>query len=316
MVRTAIINHASAAPTRGDQASRLRAMVRSGNPDHGASESRRASRCPIIAISSGKGGVGKTTIAVNLSIALSRIGKRVGLLDADLGTANADLLCGLNPTRRIDSIIGSRSIARSVMNLAMDAPGGFRLIPGSVGGQRLDSFLTESDRDELLRCLACEDSGHDALFIDTGAGVSDGVLGFVSNADIAIVVATPEPTSIADAYALIKSVTPALSTRVARTRVMLLVNQASGSREATSVHQRIDAVSRRFLGRGIDLLGHIERDEAVAAAVRHRTPLLIGAPRASAARDLLRIANCLSNCLWTATPIPSRERSLMRRLFA
>lgn len=310
-----------------DQASRLRAIVnvfeRGAVPaaapareavafDDPAPPARRPHSAPVVTISSGKGGVGKTNTCVNLAIALASLGHRVTLVDADLGMANADVLCGLSPTRRLEEAVGvaggPRRAAprpRSLADLAVDAPGGFRLVPGSVGVAQMADLDTDA-RSRLIAGLAELERDADIILVDTGAGMSCSVVSLVREADLAMIVTTPEPTAVTDAYALIKSVLARDGRRAAaRTQsIALVVNEAVGEREAAGVHARIAGVCARFLGYDLPLLGRITRDERVPAAVRKRTPLLLDSPRSPAARDLAALAAAVS-----ATLNPARTRA-------
>jgi flagellar biosynthesis protein FlhG len=253
-------------------------------------------RARVITVSSGKGGVGKTNLCVNLSIALAAAGKRTTLLDADLGLANADVLCGITPTRRLERFVGvndggavgSRS---ALAELAIDAPGGFKLVPGSAGVARM-AELTEHERARLLAGVAELEREADLLVIDTAAGLGHSVLELMQVADLSIVIATPEPTSIADAYAVIKCAA-AQPSGARSARLGLVVNQARDGAEALAVHKRISGVASRFLGFEIPLLGHVALDHRFTQAVRKRTPLLIDAPRAEASRDIRALAKGL-----------------------
>ena len=256
---------------------------------------------PVIAIASGKGGVGKSNIAVNLSIALAMRGLRVTLLDADLGVANADVLCGLSPRARVDGLALEHT--PDLARLGVAAPGGFTLVPGAVGlgggagtggglGRSSSSELSLENRRALLRGLLAMSAANDVLIVDTGAGVGSLVTGLVNAADIGIVVTTPEPTAIADAYALIKCVRRGGTASSTRTndargpdadRLFLVVNQTIDEREGRGVAERIDQVSRTFLGRGVGLLGCVPLDAAVGRSVRKRVPLLISEPGSAAA---------------------------------
>ncbi len=260
---------------------------------------------PIVAIASGKGGVGKSNIAVNLAIALSMRGLRVTLLDADLGVANADVLCGLSPRARVDGSALQRT--PDLSHLAVAAPGGFTLVPGAVGLATPASSstgasaceLTAENRLALLRGLQAMSETNDVLIVDTGAGVGSLVTGLVAAADIGIIVTTPEPTAIADAYALIKCVSRQTAVggvqgaRAARVensnaeRLFLVVNQTADEAEGRSVRARIDHVSRTFLGRGVGLLGCVPSDAAVGRSVRARVPVLLAEPRSAVASAML-----------------------------
>lgn len=235
---------------------------------------------PVIAITSGKGGVGKTCVAVNLAAMLTRRGHRVALLDADMGLANADLLCGLNPVNRLDAAVDPAH-RRGLDSLAVEAPGGFRLVPGSAGLAKMAN-LPPAQRAALVNSLVELESISDVVLVDTGAGLSDGVLSFVAAADLALVVVTPEPTSVADAYAMIK-----VTSRAANPpRIALVVNQAAREDEAFELHRRIAGTCKKFLGLDLPLYGTLRLDDAVRDSVRARQPIAVGTPRAKFCRDL------------------------------
>ncbi|MCH9057254.1 MAG: AAA family ATPase [Planctomycetes bacterium] len=286
-----------------DQASSLRALVSASREIIRPRSGAPARRARIISIASGKGGVGKTTIAVNLCIALAQTRTRVTLLDADLGMANADVMCGIMPLRRLErAVAGDGPVrgAQSLSELAIDAPGGFRLVPGAAGVARM-AELSGEQRAVLIAGVAELAAGTDLVVIDTGAGLGRGVRSFLNIADQVLIIATPEPTSIADAYALIKCVLTrpgseliedriGLSGRPARVPISLIVNQVAGVQEARKVHTRIASVCARFLSYPLPMAGWISQDVRVGRSVRARCPLLLNSPNCSAAKDLRRIA--------------------------
>lgn len=287
-------------------------------------EPMRRAACPVVAITSGKGGVGKTSLCVNLAIALADQGLRITVLDADLGLANADVLLGLAATTRLDAAIewtpGTR--ARPLESIAIEAPGGFRLIPGASGQARMAS-LTSAQRCGLLRSIADLDRTSDLILIDTGAGLSAGVTNFLEVADLTMVVATPEPTSITDAYAVIKCVGPLLRSRPQRfaTPLFLVANQVKDQAEANAVIGRIDATARRFLAgvltpKSLGSLGMVRFDAAVPKAVRARTPVQISTPKCMASRDIADLADRLAHTVGVArTQQAPQPRSFLSRLF-
>ncbi|MFT3686083.1 MAG: P-loop NTPase [Phycisphaerales bacterium] len=267
-------------PAASDQATRLRHLFNAVEQSQPAPRKR----AKVVTISSGKGGVGKTNLAVNLAIALQSRGVRATVIDLDLGLANADLLCGLNPAARLDRAVASDA---PLEELAVLAPGGFRLIPGSVGLTR-GAGSEGSGGAAILSRLNELDACTDVLLLDTGAGMGQIVRASLRAADLALLVATPEPTSIADAYALLKVTTAGTSTGMsgasgAQFVPMLLLNQCASTAEAQEVHQRLLGVSQRFLGREFPLLAAIPADEALPRAVRARRPLLLSEPSSPAA---------------------------------
>jgi flagellar biosynthesis protein FlhG len=254
-----------------DQASHLRSL---------AGEQRR--RASVIAITSGKGGVGKSNIAVNLAIKLTEAGKEVVLLDADLGLANADVLCNIDLPCNLAHVIARKKDLGDVM---VRAPGGFRLIGGASGLARM-ADLNDAERGRIVKALAELEERADVILIDTGAGISPNVLAFTRAADQVLVITTPEPTAITDAYAVIK----VLGRDGLERRVSLLVNQVSSATEARQVHDRIAKVARQFLGITVYDAGHVVHDEQVSQSVRKRIPFLINSPRCGASACMGQLA--------------------------
>ena len=256
-----------------DQASQLRSMVR---------QRRRAN---VIAVTSGKGGVGKSNVSVNLAIKLAAAGKDVVLLDADLGLANADVLCSIDLPFNLSHVISRKKELREVM---VKAPGGFRLIGGASGLARM-ADLSDADRNRLVTALAELEHQTDVIVIDTGAGISPNVLAFTRAADHVLVVTTPEPTAITDAYAVIK----VLSRDGDQRRVSLLVNQVRSADESRQVHDRIAKVARQFLGVTVFEAGYIFTDEHVQLAVRRRQPFVLASPKCPASACMTQLASRL-----------------------
>jgi flagellar biosynthesis protein FlhG len=266
---------------------------------------QNARRAKVVAIASGKGGVGKTNIAVNTAIMLARRGLRVTLLDADLGTANADVLCGVMPAARIDHVLAPGGLvhqdggARRLADIAIDAPGGFKLVPGSAGIGRM-ADLTSGERRWLVSALVELAADTDVVLIDAAAGVGQGVTSLLQAADLAIVVTTPEPTAIADAYALIKClVMEAADDDPAdgSDRIALVVNQAREPVEAFATHARMAAVCDRFLGLALPMLGFVAQDVRVGEAVRAQKPFAIAHPGAPASRNVSDLADAIVDLL-------------------
>ncbi len=253
-----------------DQASSLRTLAQS------------RSRASVIAITSGKGGVGKSNIAVNLAIRFAGAGKDVVLLDADLGLANADVLCNIDLQANLSHVIARKKELREVLTRG---PGGFQLIGGASGLARM-ADLSDDDRQRLVSALVELEEQTDVILIDTGAGISPNVLSFTRAADHVLVVTTPEPTAITDAYAVIKVVSRESSDR----RISLLVNQVRSRIEGRIVHERIAKVARQFLGVTVLDAGHMMADEQVSMAVRRRTPFLITHPHCPAGQCIYQLA--------------------------
>jgi flagellar biosynthesis protein FlhG len=245
-------------------------------------------RARITAITSGKGGVGKTFVAANLAAALARQGERVLVLDADLGLANLDVLLNLAARSTLHEVFTGRSTLDEAI---VPAPGGFAaLLAGS--GLVEYSRMTPELRAQLLQVVEAVAPRYDRVLLDTGAGISDVVLYAVSLADEVLVVATPEPTALTDAYATIK----VLATTQARRQVQLVVNQTRKPGEARAVHQQLQQVVDRFVNPGLAapvrlaLVGQVPLDGAVRDSVLRRQLLLQALPGTPAARAVVELA--------------------------
>jgi len=260
-----------------DQAQALRRLVM---------KSASVRRARTVAITSGKGGVGKSNVAVNLAVRLSMMGRRVVLLDADLGTANADVLCDVRAGATLAHVVAGR---RSLQEVMVDAPGGFRLIPGASGLAQM-AALSEFERGRLVQQMQEVEADADLILIDTGAGVGPNVLSFAAAAEQVLVVTTPEPTAVTDAYAVIKT----LRRHTDQTPDMrLVVNMARQAGEGREVHARISAVCRKFLKLDLGYAGHIALDPRVPASVRRRRPFVLDAPTSEAAACITQLAHRL-----------------------
>jgi flagellar biosynthesis protein FlhG len=293
---------AGSGPRTGSPGGELAGLVRDQAHDlrllasqHSLPEaSLRGRTARVIAVTSGKGGVGKTTFAANMAVLLARWGKQVILLDCDLGTANVDVLLGLRPRYSLQHVLSRQ---RRLDEVIVTGPGGVRVVPGGSGLEELAN-LSSARCEELLHAFAALDGEADVMLLDTGAGISENVLRFVVAAGEAIVVTTPEPTAMADAYALIK---------LAHRRMALLdeesggeapflrvvVNQATSEREGRETAQAIVTVAQRFLQAPIESLGWIPSDPSVARAVRAQLPVVDAYPRSPAALALARLARQL-----------------------
>jgi flagellar biosynthesis protein FlhG len=273
-------------------------------PLNAAERTRPVSLARAIAVSSGKGGVGKTNLAVNLAVSFAQRGLKTALLDADLGLANADVLCGISPRSTLEDVVGRERSLEEVMVLA---PGGFRLLPGASGVSRLADMGQSQRRDVLMQLMELERSV-DMLIIDTGAGIGANSMAFAAAAHTIIVATTPEPTSIADAYGAIKT----LVARGRRSGIQLVVNMVANDEEGRAVHARMDRVAKAFLNTRISYAGSIPHDPAVPAAVRKREPVAIASPYAPASRAIRQLARELVGEGSASTPPQIRQGFLAR----
>ena len=264
-----------------DQATTLRQIIDlQRNAD--SAKRQRQSPLPTIAITSGKGGGGKSNIVVNLCLALAQRGRRVFLLDADMGLANVDVLLGLTPKHTLEHVMTGQMM---IEDIVLTGAEGFWVLPSSSGLSEL-SELTHDQQMFLFQELSRIEGGIDYLFIDTGAGISSNVLRFNASAGEVIVVANPEPTAITDAYALMKL----LSIKYHIRDFSLIANSVTSDADGQSVYTRLNHVCEQFLNVNLNYLGSVPLDNAVRKAVRQQKPLLQGNPQSPAARSLIRIA--------------------------
>ena len=255
---------------------------RSFTPMAGGLAERPAAMTQVIAVASGKGGVGKTNVVANVAMALSKSGQRVLVLDADLGLGNLDVLLGLVPEHTIEHVLAG---THTLDDVIVDGPGGIRVLPASSGVPQLTA-LNDTQQMLLLEQLETLSRGVDVLLIDTGAGISPNVTFFTSSAQDAIVVVSPEPTSLTDAYALIKVLTRQYRER----RFKVLVNMAKSPREAADVFRKLDTAADRFLHVALEYVGYIPQDDYVPLAVMQQKALLELFPASPAAQAMTRLA--------------------------
>lgn len=247
-----------------------------------------------IAITSGKGGVGKTSLAVNLGLLMVKHGYRVALLDGDLGLANVDVLLGLTPKYTLRHVIeGQKELGEIILQDST----GLYVIPASRGVEAL-AQLDAAARGELLNRLGRLEGMIDILLIDTAAGISPNVLSLILAADETIVVTVPEPTAITDAYAVIK----VLSRHRANARAGIVMNMVEGSSQAEEVFAQLQRVIHRFLNVEVRFAGHVLRDECVGRAICEQRPFSICFPYARASRCVADLARSLTGSRPAALP--------------
>ncbi|MCK8488619.1 MinD/ParA family protein [Paenibacillus sp. MBLB2552] len=263
-----------------DQAQALRQLVSS---HVGSTDSKvRKGSARILTVSSGKGGVGKSNFTLNFALALKSLGRKVLLFDADIGMANIDVLMGVRPRYNLYHLLKGEKDITEIVELGSHA------LPFIAGGSGLaDLFsLSEGDLNYFTSQIEMISEEMDFILFDTGAGLSKETLKFITAADECLVVTTPEPTSITDAYALIK-VVHGMETEVP---FRLVINRVSGEHEAKQVADKISLVAGRFLDMDIPTLGYLSDDSHVMQAVKKQVPFSIAFPGCSAARDIQRLA--------------------------
>ena len=259
-----------------DQAQRLRQMaLESNNPN-------KPNKPRIITVTSGKGGVGKSNIVVNLSIALQKMGKKVMIFDADIGMGNDDILMGCSSRYNVFDVIFK---GKEIEEVVLTGPFGVKLLPGGSALTKVED-LTETQRNMFLNKLTAL-TGLDYIIMDTGAGVNKSVLGFIACCEDLIIVTTPEPTSLTDAYSLLKAVKHFNIKNSAR----VIVNRSLDNKEASITFNKFNNAVTRFLDMKLDYLGNIGEDKKLAYAVRAQQPVLVSYPNSEAARDIQSIAS-------------------------
>ena len=224
-------------------------------------------RATRIAVTSGKGGVGKTSLTINLAVAMARLGHRVGILDADFALGNIDVMLGLTPDQHLGAVLDG---VMRVQDVTLDGPAGVRIIPAGSGVRA----LTALDDERWLRLVAAIDEAGrelDFLFFDTATGISDNVLDLIRLADYALVVTSYDPAAVVDAYAVIKLI----SASDASKPIGVVVNSARDSEEGGLVFRQISLAADRFLKRSIRYDGHVLEDRQVKESVFGQTPLLL-----------------------------------------
>ena len=236
------------------------------NSQEPAREKSGTTATRVFSITSGKGGVGKTAVVANLAVLLARLGKRVLILDADLGLANIDVVFGLAPEHNLNHFFTGEQDLETIL---ADGPEGIKILPAGSGVQR----FTRLDSEQKMRLLEALDAMHndfDFVLIDTEAGISENVTYFNTAAHEILVVTTPEPTAITDAYALMKL----LSNQYHEKHFNLIVNFIKNEEEALDVYRKLTMVANRYLDISIDYIGSIPRDKLMVEAIRKQQVLV------------------------------------------
>jgi flagellar biosynthesis protein FlhG len=282
-----------------DQAENLRALVGGPRPAPPAEPARPPLR--VIAVTSGKGGVGKTNLSANLALLAARAGQRVLVIDADLGLTNVEIVFGLKPQYHLGDLL-ERSL--SIHDVLLEGPCGIRILPGSSGVQNLTRLDTDRKRRFLAAVDALEDS-FDLVIVDTGAGIGDNVLFFVGVAQEALLVVSSEPTSLVDAYTAVK----VLSQQAGVRNFNVVINQVVDELPARQIFHKLTAVTSRFLTANMRHLGYVPRDENVHRAIMAQRALVDMFPRSPASRAMSVIADKLFQD--TAPPLLEGGSKLM-----
>ena len=269
-----------------DQAAKLRELAQKTKTTGDLS---RSSQKRIIAITSGKGGVGKTNLSVNLAIGLTGLGKRVMLMDADLGMANIDVILGVTPKYNLYHVLKGQ---RSIEEIVIEGPRGVKVIAGGSGISELANVGSEQ-RTRFIESMDELEDDFDIFLVDTSAGITDNVMGFLMAANEVIVVTTPEPTAITDAYGIISTLSS--MQKKDKSNAKLIVNRVKSKQEGRVVAERIKTVAKQFLSIYVENLGIIYDDASVGEAVKKRQPFILSYPHSKASACVNDLANKLVN---------------------
>lgn len=239
-------------------------------------------RTKVLSVTSGKGGVGKTTTSINLGLALAQSGLRVLILDADLGLANVNIMLGFKPVKTIDDVLDGKA---SIEEVIVNHPSGLDIIPAASGIHEVTN-LNDEKKHVLLAAIEVINNVYDYLIVDTGAGIGSNVMYFNNAAERVLVVIDPEPTSITDAYALIK----VLSATTEVNEFDVIVNRTPLGSDGRDIFKKLLMAANRFLNVKLNFMGMIQEDDAVSEAIMQQVPLLTLFPSTRASRDYHRLA--------------------------
>ncbi len=265
-----------------DQATQLRNIIK---------QSQQRPLARVITITSGKGGVGKTSISVNLAIQLQKMGNRVVILDADFGLANIEVMLGIRPKYNLADLIFK---GKSIQEVITPGPLGVGFISGGSGIQELIN-LSRDQIQIMLQKLYELDEIADVIIVDTGAGINESVLEFVSASSEVFLVVTPEPTSITDAYALLKTLDKRIEFQKQNTSIRMISNRVEGAAQGTNLFHKLNTVVNEFLGVKLEYLGAIPQDNYFSKAILTQRPVTIGYPNAPSSQAIFDLAVQINN---------------------
>ncbi len=265
-----------------DQAEQLREIMRSRNEDNSTGNSKTR----VIAVSSGKGGVGKTNMSINIAIAYAQLGKKVLVMDADLGLANVNVAMGIIPKYNLYHLIRQK---KKMKDIIINTDFGIQIVAGASGFSKIAN-LSDSEREHFIEEIS-NMGAVDIIIIDTSAGVSSNVLDFIAAADDAVIVTTPEPTAITDAYGIIKIIATEIDNM--NLGIKLIVNRVKSVTEGKKVAERVINIASQFLNLKVDYLGYVYDDPQVSQAILKQKPFMIVDPESKASVCIKHIVSRL-----------------------
>ncbi|MDR1212048.1 MAG: MinD/ParA family protein [Spirochaetaceae bacterium] len=293
-----------------DQAEKLRELMRQKNRPPNKESKKTPEKTPrqtrIITVTSGKGGVGKTNISVNMALAYARAGKRVIVMDADLGLANVNVMLSVIPKFSLYHVIRKQ---KTMKDIILQTEYGIRIVAGASGFSQIANLSEEERQNFIDELNTLQDA--DIIIIDTSAGVSSNVLDFIAAADDAVIVTTPEPTAITDAYGIIKIIATEIDSF--NMGLKLVVNKVKSAAEAKRVADRMTNIAGQFLNLKVDFLGFIYDDPAVSHAVVRQRPFMVTDPKC-------RASQCVQHIVGRLEKSESKENggfgTMLKRLFS
>lgn len=288
-----------------DQAENLRNIIKKQNQ-------KNISNARVIAVTSGKGGVGKSSISVNLALQFQKMGKKVIILDADFGLANIEVMFGVIPQYNLSDMMFK---GKELKEIITEGPEGVGFISGGSGIARLVNLDKEQIKRMVGKLSELEELA-DVIIVDTGAGISNSVMEFLMASPELILVTTPEPTSITDSYALLKAVSLCDGFRREDNKIKMIANRVSGEQEGRNLYEKLSMVVSQFLKIDMEYLGIIPQDACITKAVMKQKPVSLMYPNAPSTKRIEQIAWYLENNQTMVSPARSGIRGYLKTVFA